>query len=134
VASGAAVQCACRHLTDFAGASKPALPVCTLANLTALQPRDIFTKLRLLFILVASLFAALVGGAAVGSLALRGAELGSELRAPRARSAHARAPPRKSRPRRTGQAYVRALVAARGKAAARRGARARPGRLEGWGS
>jgi hypothetical protein len=59
----------------------------------------------------------------LSSLALGGAELGSELCAPRARSAHARAPPpRKSRPGRTDQACVRALIAARGKRG--RGARA----------
>jgi hypothetical protein len=68
VASGAPVQCACRHLTDFAGANKPSLPMCSLADMTSLQPADILTKLRTLFIVVIVLFAAMHIGALLGWL------------------------------------------------------------------
>ena len=56
-------RCACVHLTDFTSAPAPKLPVASLADMFSYSAADIVTKLRLLFILVISLFGALhVGG------------------------------------------------------------------------
>jgi hypothetical protein len=66
MASGAPAQCACRHLTSFASAKAPSLPECSLADMLALTPGELIGTLRLLFIVVFSLFAAMVAGAAVG--------------------------------------------------------------------
>lgn len=66
VATGGPVRCACRHLTDFACASKPSLPTCSLADLTALSPGDIVSKLRTLLQIVAILFGLMNAGAALG--------------------------------------------------------------------
>ena len=66
VASGGPVQCACRHLTDFAGASKPSIPTASLQDLLSLNPADIVTKLRYLFIVVIVLFGCMWIGAAFG--------------------------------------------------------------------
>jgi hypothetical protein len=41
VASGEPVQCLCRHLTEFAGTSKPSLPMASLSDLVGLNPADI---------------------------------------------------------------------------------------------
>jgi hypothetical protein len=92
-AAGAPVRCACRHvrgpasvwrwrcphdaadhanvcapaqLTDFAAARKPSIPVASLSDLTSFPASDIVTKLRTLFIIVCSLFGAMLAGAAVG--------------------------------------------------------------------
>ena len=54
-----AVQCACLHLTDFAGGVKPHLSVASLSQMTSLDPADIFTKLRVLAAIVFSMFGAM---------------------------------------------------------------------------
>jgi hypothetical protein len=59
-------QCACRHLTDFAGASKPSIPMCSLSDMTSLSFGDIVHKLTLLFEIVIILFGIMNGGAALG--------------------------------------------------------------------
>ena len=41
-------QCACRHLTDFAGASAPSIPMCSLSDLTSFDFGDVVQKLTLL--------------------------------------------------------------------------------------
>ena len=41
VATGGPVDCACRHLTDFAGASKPSIPTASLSDMLSLDPADI---------------------------------------------------------------------------------------------
>ena len=56
VASGGPVQCACRHLTEFAGKSKPSLPMASTSDMFGLNPADIVTKLKLLFEVVIILF------------------------------------------------------------------------------
>ena len=66
VASGGPVRCACRHLTDFAGASKPSIPTASLQDLLSLNPADIVTKLKYLFIVVIVLFGCMWIGAAFG--------------------------------------------------------------------
>jgi hypothetical protein len=66
VPSGATVQCACRHLTSFEGASKPSIPTCSLSDMTALQPGDLLTKMRTLFTVVCALFGGMCVGAFVG--------------------------------------------------------------------
>jgi hypothetical protein len=71
VASGAPVSCACRHLTDFAGVRKPSLPVASAAALLAVTPADILTRLRLLFIVIITLFAGMHAGAALAVLVTR---------------------------------------------------------------
>ena len=68
VANTGATLCACRHLTDFAGARKPSIPMCSLSDMASIDPADIATKLRTLFKVVISLFGAMVGGAALGWL------------------------------------------------------------------
>ena len=47
--SAAPTQCACRHLTDFAGAQAPSIPMCSLSELTSFSFGDIVSKLKLLF-------------------------------------------------------------------------------------
>ena len=66
VVTGGPVDCACRHLTDFAGASKPSIPTASLSDMLSLTPSDIVTKLRMLFIVVIVLFGAMNLGAALG--------------------------------------------------------------------
>jgi hypothetical protein len=66
VPSGAPVACACRHLTDFQGASKPSIPMCSAADMLAVAPADIVTKLKFLFSVVIVLFAVMNLGAAFG--------------------------------------------------------------------
>jgi hypothetical protein len=61
-----ATRCACVHATDFAPAPRPRIPVCSAADLLSLTPRDVTVKLRVLFIIVASLFGGVTVGAAVG--------------------------------------------------------------------
>jgi hypothetical protein len=86
VASGGPVQCACRHracpmvktsghfvdltdaalhpgsfavpvtVTEFAGKSKPSLPMASMSDMLGLNPADIVTKLKLLFQVVIILF------------------------------------------------------------------------------
>jgi hypothetical protein len=56
VASGGPVQCACRHLTEFAGKSAPSLPTASMSDMLGLNPADIVTKLKLLFQVVIALF------------------------------------------------------------------------------
>ena len=53
-------------MTDFACASKPSLPTCSLADLTALSPGDIVTKLKTLFQIVIILFGLMNTGSVVG--------------------------------------------------------------------
>jgi hypothetical protein len=66
VAAAGPTQCACRHLTDFAGASKPSIPVCSLSDLTSFSFGDIVTKLKTLFEVVIILFGLMNGGALIG--------------------------------------------------------------------
>ena len=66
VATGNATKCMCRHLTDFAAARTPKLTTCSLSDLLSLNPADIVTKLKVLFIVVISLFGAMNVGAVVG--------------------------------------------------------------------
>jgi hypothetical protein len=60
-------QCACRHLTEFA--SKPTIATASLSDMVGLNPADIVTKLRLLFIVIIVLF----GISAPAPVLLRGA-------------------------------------------------------------
>ena len=53
-------------MTDFASASKPSLPTCSLRDMTALSAGDIVTKLKMLFMVVTILFAFMNLGAAAG--------------------------------------------------------------------
>ena len=55
------------QLTDFAGASRPSIPMCSLSDMI-FNPADIITKLKLLFIVVISLFAIMCVGAGTGFL------------------------------------------------------------------
>ena len=50
VPAGNTTRCMCRHLTDFAAARAPVLTTCSLSDLLSLNPADIVTKLRVLFI------------------------------------------------------------------------------------
>ena len=63
--SGAATQCACRHLTDFSGIRAPSIPMASLQDLGALNPADLLTKLRTLFEIVIVLFGGMNIGAGV---------------------------------------------------------------------
>ena len=65
VASGGPVQCACRHLTEFAGKNVPALPTADLSEMMSLSPADLLTKLKRLFIAVICLFCGMHVGAGV---------------------------------------------------------------------
>jgi hypothetical protein len=65
VPSGAATQCMCRHLTEFASARTPKIATCSLSDMTSLSPGDIVTKLKFLFIVVVVLFAFMNVGAVV---------------------------------------------------------------------
>ena len=65
VASGGPVQCACRHLTEFAGKSVASLPTADLSEMDSLRPTDLLTKLRRLFIAVISLFCGMHVGAGI---------------------------------------------------------------------
>ena len=57
-------RCACTHLTDFTSSPAPNIPVASLADMISLNPADLLTGLKLLFIVVVSLFACLhIGGA-----------------------------------------------------------------------
>ena len=49
-ATGNVTKCMCRHLTDFAAARTPKLTTCSLSDLLSLNPADIVTKLKFLFI------------------------------------------------------------------------------------
>ena len=60
------MRCACRHLTDFACASKPSIPTVSLQDLLSLSPSDIVTKLKMLFEVVCILFGLMNVGAAIG--------------------------------------------------------------------
>ena len=53
------------QLTDFAGASRPSIPMCSLSDMI-FNPADIITKLKMLFIVVITLFGVMCLGAAVG--------------------------------------------------------------------
>ena len=66
VATGNVTQCMCRHLTDFAAARTPKLTTCSLSDMLSLNPADIVTKLRMLFIVVITLFGVMNLGAVVG--------------------------------------------------------------------
>ena len=59
-------QCMCRHLTDFAPARAPSLSTVSTSELLGLSPGDIITKLRLLFVVVITLFGIMLLGAAGG--------------------------------------------------------------------
>ena len=50
------MQCACRHLTEFTGKSAPSLPAASLSDMIGLNPADLVTKLRMLFLVVMILF------------------------------------------------------------------------------
>jgi hypothetical protein len=65
VPSGAATQCMCRHLTEFASARAPKIATCSLSDLTSLSPGDIVTKLRFLFTVVIVLFGFMNVGAVI---------------------------------------------------------------------
>jgi hypothetical protein len=64
--TGDVLQCACRHLTDFAGASRYNIPVATPSEMASLNPADLLTRLRLLFIVVCTLFSFMNVGAFYG--------------------------------------------------------------------
>ena len=66
VATGNVTRCMCRHLTDFAAARTPKLTTCSLSDMLSLNPADIVTKLRMLFIVVIVLFGVMNAGAVVG--------------------------------------------------------------------
>ena len=66
VATGNVTRCMCRHLTDFAAARAPVLTTCSLSDMLSLSPGDIVTKLRMLFIVVITLFGCMNLGALVG--------------------------------------------------------------------
>jgi hypothetical protein len=68
VASGGPVQCACRHLTEFAGKHIPALPTADMAQLESLRPAYLLSKLRALFIAVICLFGGMHIGAGIAFL------------------------------------------------------------------
>jgi hypothetical protein len=51
-----ATRCACSHLTDFTSSPAPRIPVCSLNDLVGLNPADLVTKLKFLFIVVITLF------------------------------------------------------------------------------
>ena len=68
VASGGPVQCACRHLTVFAGKNVPSLPTADLSEMESLQPTDLLTKLKRLFIAVILLFCGMHVGAGIALL------------------------------------------------------------------
>ena len=53
-------------MTDFASASKPSLPTCSLRDMTAVSADDIITKLKMLFLVVTILFGFMNLGAAAG--------------------------------------------------------------------
>ena len=65
VASGGPVQCACRHLTEFAGKNVPSLPTADLSEMESLQLTDLLTKLKRIFIAVISLFFGMHVGAGI---------------------------------------------------------------------
>ena len=67
VPTGNVTQCMCRHLTDFAAARAPVLTTCSLSDMLSLNPADIVTKLRILFIVVITLFGCMNLGAVVGA-------------------------------------------------------------------
>jgi hypothetical protein len=56
----------CRHLTDFAAVRAPKLTTCSLADMVSLNPADIVTLLKFLFIVVIALFGLMNGGALLG--------------------------------------------------------------------
>jgi len=59
-----ATQCMCRHLTDFASSHRVALPVCSVTQLAALEPSDLYTRLKLLLDIIVSMFVLMhIGGA-----------------------------------------------------------------------
>jgi hypothetical protein len=62
-----ATQCACTHLTSFAGQAAPKVAVCSAQDLVSLNPADLVSKLKLLFIAVTCLFGAMhvLAGAAL---------------------------------------------------------------------
>ena len=67
VATGNVTQCMCRHLTDFAAARAPVLTTCSLSDMLSLNPADIVTKLRMLFIVVITIFGVMNLGAGIGA-------------------------------------------------------------------
>ena len=62
----ASTQCACRHLTEFASSAAPSIPTCSLSDMLSLNPADIVTKLKMLFIVVIVLFSVMNVGALIG--------------------------------------------------------------------
>ena len=60
-----ATRCACSHLTDFTSSPRPNIPVASLSDMISLDPASLLTKLKLLFIVVISLFGSLHIGAGV---------------------------------------------------------------------
>jgi hypothetical protein len=56
----------CTHLTSFSGEPAPKIAVCSAKDMVNLDPRDIVTKLRLLFCVVVGLFGGMHIGALVG--------------------------------------------------------------------
>ena len=58
-----ASRCACTHLTDFTSSPAPNIPTASLADMISLNPADLIGKLKMLFIVVISLFGCLhIGG------------------------------------------------------------------------
>ena len=66
LATGNVTQCMCRHLTDFAAARTPKLTTCSLSDMLSLNPADIVTKLKFLFIVIILLFSVMNIGAVIG--------------------------------------------------------------------
>jgi hypothetical protein len=59
-------QCLCRHLTDFSSFAFPQIGIATPAQMFAITPGDIITKLRFFLCVICVLFGVMHLGAAVG--------------------------------------------------------------------
>jgi hypothetical protein len=71
-----ATRCMCTHLTDFTSSQKISIPMASLSDLVGLNPADLVTKLRTLFIIVIVLFGMMNLGAALGFWLDRGERVG----------------------------------------------------------
>ena len=65
-ASTSQSQCLCSHLTDFSTLTFPTIAVATPAQMLAITPGDLITKLRFFLALIVGLFGAMHLGAAIG--------------------------------------------------------------------
>jgi len=69
-------RCMCTHLTDFTSSQKISIPMASLSDLIGLNPADLVTKLKTLFIIVIVLFGMMNLGAALGFWLDRGERAG----------------------------------------------------------